>query len=857
MEIRTALICAMVVCPPLFAQVGATPPAPASAKGAPPPLNPVRPSMTAAAQRNENVVVYAIDNNAVKEANVRVGTRPTASSFSAIESGYFAAEHGQAPTAPVLLTPAVTVPSWHGELFEDHQNSVFNARTFFQVGPVQPSHNNHYGFRGTAAIGPLGFLSVSGFQRKVRGMVNGNVLVPTGDERVPLTTDPATRAIVQRFLNAYPNLLPNRPDFDPRALNTNAPQSINVVDGTVRLDRTLAKSNRIALTYGTTRQHTSAFQLVAGQHPDTDIHAHRAKFTYLKTLSPSTELLFGAGFQRTKSLLVSEPNAVGPRIRFGYQFEELGPDSQFPIDRAQNSFRYGAQMARLTGSHSFTFGGDWTRYQLNGVESNNQRGYFQFTNNFGRSAIQNLRLGTPSTFEIAVGELDRGFRNGSGNFYFADRWKLHSGLTLFYGLRYSLETAPVEVQNRNVIPYDCDCNNFGPRIGIAMQLPRRVLLRTAATVSFAPIQPVTYQQIRNNLPLVKYIQLQNPNLVHPLQGVDLENSSSRVAPTVLSPELTSSYAYQYNLSLEKQVRNSVTIRAGYIGSRSFKLINSQVSNRAEIRSSLPLTLATVDERRPDHRYYEVKNVINSGIAYFDAGFLTTDFRWSGLVASATYTFSKAIDQGSDFTSTAANRDLLANRAQWEFESLRDRKALSNFDSPHALLLDYSYRLPGGRNAFLKGWQLSGAALWKKGTPLTVFIGSDAPGFGNVDGSGSDRPNLLDPSILGRTIGDPNTSSQILSRDRFGYIIPGEFRGSIGRGVFRKSGIANLNAALTKQWNFRSHREWMALLRAEAYNLTNTPQFDEPQRNYSSPSFGRITNTLNDGRILQLGIRLVL
>jgi hypothetical protein len=45
-------------------------------------------------------------------------------------------------------------------------------------------------------------------------------------------------------------------------------------------------------------------------------------------------------------------------------------------------------------------------------------------------------------------------------------------------------------------------------------------------------------------------------------------------------------------------------------------------------------------------------------------------------------------------------------------------------------------------------------------------------------------------------------------------------------------------------------------RAEAYNLSNTPQFDEPQRNLSSPAFGKITNTLNDGRVFQFGLRFV-
>ena len=46
-----------------------------------------------------------------------------------------------------------------------------------------------------------------------------------------------------------------------------------------------------------------------------------------------------------------------------------------------------------------------------------------------------------------------------------------------------------------------------------------------------------------------------------------------------------------------------------------------------------------------------------------------------------------------------------------------------------------------------------------------------------------------------------------------------------------------------------------MFRIEAYNLTNTAQFDEPKRNLSSPAFGAITNTMNDGRIMQVGLRL--
>jgi hypothetical protein len=267
------------------------------------------------------------------------------------------------------------------------------------------------------------------------------------------------------------------------------------------------------------------------------------------------------------------------------------------------------------------------------------------------------------------------------------------------------------------------------------------------------------------------------------------------------------------------------------------------------------TVFNVDERRPDQRYTEIKEIVNAGIAYYDAALITLDIPLRrGFTASLTYTFSKAIDEGQDFTSIAANKDLLSNRSQSEYDSLKDRKGLSNFDSPHGLMADYSWQIPGGRMRLLRGWQISGATLWKAGTPLTLFVGSDSPGFGNVDGAPSDRPNIADPSILGMTIGDPNTAPLILRRDRFTYIQAGQLRGNLGRGTFRKATIANMNAALSKQMNWR---DWTVVVRGEAYNLTNTPQFDEPQRNFSSPSFGHITNTLNDGRVLQLGVRIVI
>ena len=143
------------------------------------------------------------------------------------------------------------------------------------------------------------------------------------------------------------------------------------------------------------------------------------------------------------------------------------------------------------------------------------------------------------------------------------------------------------------------------------------------------------------------------------------------------------------------------------------------------------------------------------------------------------------------------------------------------------------------------WALSSIVLGKTGMPFTVFTGSDSPGFGNVDGTSGDRPDILDPSILGRTIGNPDTSALLMPRAAFRGIQAGQSRGNIGIGTFRRGGIFNWNSAISRSWTLSGDRA--LTFRAESVNFTNRPQFAPPNTDFSSPSFGRITNTLNEGR----------
>ncbi|MGH9848043.1 MAG: hypothetical protein ACREEM_55875, partial [Blastocatellia bacterium] len=208
-------------------------------------------------RRNENVQFNLVDNNALKELNARVGTTATIVREFTPASNYFGAEYGNPPKSAVTILPSLK-PGFHGQLSETHLNSVTSARSFFQVGSVKPARENEYGFNFTAPPWKKAKLFVEGSQNKVRGNVNGNVLVPKPDERTPLATDPAVRVIVARWLSAFPNELPNRTDINERALNTNAPQIINGNQAGARLDQSLGSRDALALQYQFTSQTVDA-----------------------------------------------------------------------------------------------------------------------------------------------------------------------------------------------------------------------------------------------------------------------------------------------------------------------------------------------------------------------------------------------------------------------------------------------------------------------------------------------------------------------------------------------------------------------------------------------------------------------
>ncbi len=192
---------------------------------------------------------------------------------------------------------------------------------------------------------------------------------------------------------------------------------------------------------------------------------------------------------------VSEDNLSTVGQVLVYPFSPLGTDVYlFPQARANNTIQFADTFSYVRVNHTFKFGADIRRTQLNSFLNRNYRSQVVFggspdlTAQFGAAPIQNIsQFGpTPGFFSgsdlaslaiptgifqsLAIGNADStlGLRFWQLNGFFNDNWKVRRGLTLDLGLRYEINTVPRDVNSRieNTFPLN-QLPTSDPNIAIA------------------------------------------------------------------------------------------------------------------------------------------------------------------------------------------------------------------------------------------------------------------------------------------------------------------------------------------------------------------------------------------------------
>ena len=361
----------------------------------------------------------------------------------------------------------------------------------------------------------------------------------------------------------------------------------------------------------------------------------------------------------------------------------------------------------------------------------------------------------------------------------------------------------------------------------------------------------------------------------------------------VDPQLRNPYVQQYSLGMEYQFGRSFMFGLSYIGSKGTHLtrlipINPVVNGPAPATSPADeaarfteFQQAFQKENGPgnirlDPRFNQVNLLDDGASSTYHSLQVTGNKSFShGLEFQASYTWSKSIDNASDFNTTIQAND---NGFAQDTFKLAAERAVSNYDIPHRIVVTGVWQIPffrgrkGPTGKLLDGWSFESVNLWQSAVPATLLAGprtvccdvngkvlgtiTDVNLDGNFIPTGSDntRPNC-DPAGTHFALGVPAAisgfSQPLLGND-----------GTCGRNSVRMNRLTNFD------WSFFKDTEltesgpwgsgpWKVQFRAEMYNIFNTPFLTasgDGWRTKSSSTFGQV-NAAGNARKMQLALKL--
>lgn len=720
---------------------------------------------------------------------------------------------------------------------------------------------------------------------------------PFDNGRIPdFMINPVGRAIAA----LYP--LPNR-NVPTQNFVSSPTQSDDTDSFDVRLDHRFTSNSSLVVRYSFGERDLfepftgPAFSLVPG-FGDT-VKRRNQNFMVGETHVFSPTLVNEArfAFTRVASSIVQEASrtnidvglpVISPRERdLGLSFisitgfSPLGDEGNNPQNSVTNLYQVFDTATLVRGNHLIKFGGDIRHTQQNAFRDVESRGRLQFSP-FGQitfNALGDLLLGFPLLTSVAQVDNPQQLRTTSYNVFIDDSFRITPKLTLNAGLRYEFNTPPVDAADRarvfdmvtrtivtpgtNGVPrggHESDKNNFAPRVGLAWTIGDEgsTVLRAGYGVYYDQLPLAPGEALYFNSPLF------DNNIFFSLPGLPLtlNNPFPTFFPLPLPDsafaiqrDLRTGYMQHWNANVQQSFGSSRILEIAYVGSKGTKLLTARDINQPQ-PSVLPPGLPVVP--RPDPRFDDIDIIESRAHSSYHSLQARFQQRFSrGLAALASYTWSKSLDDASNFFTSTGD----ANFPQNSYD-LRSERGRSNFDVRHRLSFSYTYDLPFGHGrqyladngwvtTLLSGWQTFGILTFQSGAPFTVALLSEIDNSGtgrSLLGFGAnDRPNV----VRNPTPSNP-TPERWFDTTAFVFPAPGTF-GNAGRNILDGPGYQNFNASLVKRTAITERLNLQ--LRAEVFNLFNHPNFGFPDNFLGSPSFGRIT-TARDPRHIQFGAKLV-
>jgi len=393
-------------------------------------------------------------------------------------------------------------------------------------------------------------------------------------------------------------------------------------------------------------------------------------------------------------------------------------------------------------------------------------------------------------------------------------------------------------------------------------------------VSGDPNGPATLQS--------PFVPLVVPNSSYPIYNPRTPTSTPFIEGT--NPNMQDGLTEEYNLNVQYSFARDYLLEVGYVGTRSLHRPGQVEFDQALLASpqnpvngETTNSVNNVTARLPIQGVSEGSLFTNS-VFVGNYNSLQTSIRkrmGHGLELQGSYVWSKNLDEVNneggygidtfELQLPTNNQLALRQSSYGPAGDDRDQRVVANF----TWIAPKFATAPALARHMLTDWEFSGIGVIQSGNALNIID----------DNAGAVYGLLYGETRAQRTGSNPSTSGSLFSRVMNGYLDPSAFTiapeapngtgpadtdfGNSGVGFVRGPGQHNVDLAIERSFPVTESKNFC--FRTEFFNLTNTPQFANPSNSLFmiegpdgpanlNPSFGTITSTITNPRIIQFALK---
>ena len=346
----------------------------------------------------------------------------------------------------------------------------------------------------------------------------------------------------------------------------------------------------------------------------------------------------------------------------------------------------------------------------------------------------------------------------------------------------------------------------------------------------------TWQNNNNGVPVFTFPQVTPPGAGLQFGGGELEQATN--------PRYRDAQSAQWNLTVEREITSSTSLRVSYVGMNSYRLNVSENLNQTRPSTS-PYNFANA----PFQNWGVIFSTNNLGGQNYQALELEATHRMAkGLAYQANYAWTRNISDAQGDAPTAFQGETrygLADLNRFDISANRGNVVGTR---RQRLLITGTYELPFGKGrqwvnssrvvgSIVGGWNINTITLLETGPYLTPTDSITADQT-NTDPAGDG--SIVRPDRVGNPIPTNRSPGNYFNFNAFAHTPPNAGRvGNAGVGILEAPGTIAVSAGLARLLALRDN--WRLRFESTFTNVLNHTNYAPPATNISSQaSFGVLT-----------------